>query len=310
MTRIHSFGLTVLDALSYPIDHYPIPRQHTQVVTEQIRFMPGGGAANTASALARMGLSVTLYSEIGDDLPGTFLINELEKCHVDTSGVHISHSGTTPFTFVGIHPDGERTFIHTPGTNRTMKLDDFDLDSLLDTDILLYQDLWAMPNIDGFSGMDLLAEAKRRKVAVLLDECRGFGPNLEILEVMLPHCDYFLPSLDDLRTIYPSATEEQICMQLLSHGARAVALKMGPVGSLLAWSKERVRTAALPADVVDATGAGDCWDAGFIAGLAEKADIATAARLGHACAAFCVEGIGGATNIPLYDAVKRRANYK
>jgi len=57
---------------------------------------------------------------------------------------------------------------------------------------------------------------------------------------------------------------------------------------------------------VDATGAGDCWDAGFIAALAVDEDLVTAARIGNACAAFCIEAVGG-TGIPKYATVRQRA---
>jgi ribokinase len=95
--------------------------------------------------------------------------------------------------------------------------------------------------------------------------------------------------------------------QLLESGARAAVLKMGRDGCLIAQGSDRIRVPALPATIVDTTGAGDCWDAGFIAGLASGADIATAARLGNACAAFCIEAVGGSSGVPGYAEVQRRA---
>ena len=73
--RINCVGILVVDALSGPITEYPVPKVRTQVNTESIRFAPGGGAANTPAALARMGLAVTTFSKVGRDLNGDFLIH-------------------------------------------------------------------------------------------------------------------------------------------------------------------------------------------------------------------------------------------
>ena len=142
----------------------------------------------------------------------------------------------------------------------------------------------------------------------LLDECWGFGPNRETLETMLPYCDYALPSLDDLRAVYPGMSAGEIADHVLGFGVKAVILKMGSEGCLVATEADKVQIPAFPVEVVDATGAGDCWDAGFIAGLAHGEDLAAAARLGNACAAFCLGAVGGATGVPSYSAVRKRAS--
>ncbi len=305
--RIHCVGILVVDLLSGPIEQYPIPRVKTQINTKSIRFAPGGGAANTPSALARMGFAVSTFSKLGDDFAGGFLLRELQAVGVDTSGVCISACDATPFTFVGIHADGERTFIHTPGVNVTFSLTDLDLERLLAADYLLYQDTWVLGALDGKPAATLLREAQRRGVVTLLDECFGYGPNRETLEAMLPYCDYFLPSFDDMQVIYPGSSAEDLAARLLGLGARTVVLKMGRQGCILACGKDRIPVPAFSAKVVDTTGAGDCWDAGFIAGLTKGEDLLTAARIGNACAAFSIEAVGGSTGVPRYETVRRRA---
>jgi len=307
MKTIHCVGCLVVDFLSGPLKQYPVPKVQTQVTTKSVRIMPGGGAANTPSALARMGIPVGVFSKVGDDLTGEFVRHELAKLGVDTSGIKVSASDTTPMTYVGIHADGDRTFIHTPGANATFSWNDLNLDRVLAADYLLYQDLWVLATMDGESGARLLAEAQKRGVVTFLDECFGNGPKRETLELMLPHCDYFTPSIDDLRVIYPGASEQELADRLLGLGARVVVLKMGSEGCMVARGKDYTRVPALPAKVVDTTGAGDCWDAGFLAGLSQGEDVVTAARIGNACAAFSIEAVGGSTGVPSYEAVKQRA---
>jgi len=307
MKRIHCVGAVVVDLLNGPIRQYPAPRVRSQVTAKWIRMMPGGGAANMPSAVARMGLPVSSFAKVGDDLNGEFIPRELAKLGVDTSGICVSPRDATPFTFVGVHADGDRTFIHTPGANLTFNLADLDLERVLVADLLLYHDLYVLPELDGKPAASLLAEAQRRGVVTFLDEDFGYGPRLEPLAAMLPYCDYVIPSFDDLQVIYPGASAEEIAGQLLALGARAAVLKMGRDGCLIAQGSDRVRVPALSANVVDTTGAGDCWDAGFIAALACGEDILSAARMGNACAAFCIEAVGGSTGVPRYEVVQQRA---
>jgi len=94
---------------------------------------------------------------------------------VNTAGIKVSKVDTTPFTFVGIHSDGDRTFIHTPGANKTFGLADMDQDRLLNADMLFYQDFWVLPKLDGRAAGQLLKKAQKRGVVTLLDELLGLG---------------------------------------------------------------------------------------------------------------------------------------
>jgi len=234
MKRIHCVGIVVVDLLNGPIQDYPVPRSVPMITAEWTRIMPGGGAANTPSAIARMGIPVAAFSKVGADLNGEFIRRELEKVGVDTSGFPVSKTESTPFTFVGIHADGERTFIHTPGANLSFTIGDLDLDRVLAADFLLYHDLWVLPAFDGKPAALLLAQAQKRGVTTFLDEGFGYGPKREPLEVMLPYCDYFTPSYDDLKSIYPGLSQEALATELLARGAKTVVIKIGREGCLVA----------------------------------------------------------------------------
>lgn len=303
MKRIHCLGVMVVDALSKPLTHYPVPGKVAQVVTDSLCFMPGGGAANSTAALGQMGVPVGVFSKVGADPNGAFILGELAKHGVDTTGVCVSDKDTTPFTYVGIHPDGERTFIHTPGANLSFTPSDIDLDSLLRADFLLYQDLWVLPGLDGEPGAEILAEARRRGVVTLLDECWGLGPSLEIWEQMLPHVDYALPSLDEMTAIYPGLAPDAMLERIHSRGVSTVVLKMGKDGCLVSSGGEPTRVPSHAREVVDTTGAGDCFDAGFIAGLAHGLSDLESAQLGSLAAAACIRHTGGAAGIPPFEVL-------
>jgi sugar/nucleoside kinase (ribokinase family) len=304
MKRVHCLGVLVVDALSGPLRHYPIPGRITQVNTETIRFMSGGGAANTASALCQMGIPAAVFSKLGDDPNGVFLLRELEAHGVDTRGICVSKTDTTPFTFVGVHPDGERTFIHTPGANRTFSLADIDRQALLNADYLLYDDLWVMPRLDGKPGAGLLEEAQTQGIVTLLDECWGLGPSRESFETMVPHAEYVLPSYHDLSAIYPGKTPEEIIAILHQLGAKKVVLKMGKAGCLLSCGGAVQAIASVATRVLDTTGAGDSFVAGFIAGLVRGCTDRESAVIGSRTAAVCIQHVGGAVGIPSFETLR------
>jgi len=301
MKRVHCLGVIVLDALSGPIPGYPEAGVQPQVISGGIRFMPGGGSANTSSALAQMGVDVSVFSKVGNDALATFLIDELERNGVNTDNIVRSEADTTPFTFVGIHAGGDRTFIHTPGANKTFRLTDLDEDTLMDTDVLFYQDLWVLPQIDGAPGAQLLKKARERGIVTLLDECWGLGPDRSALEKMLPFADYVLPSYEDMSAIYRGLEPDEIADALLEKGAGKVVLKMGESGCLVASASVRERFPSCVKEIADTTGAGDCFNAGFIAGLVHGCTDTESAVIGNRAAAACIANVGGAAGIPGFD---------
>jgi sugar/nucleoside kinase (ribokinase family) len=307
MAAVHCLGVLVVDALSGPLSEYPVPGITTQVNTRSIQFLPGGGAANTSSALGQLGISVAVFAKIGSDPNGQFLSSELARHRVDVSRLRVAAGESTPFTFVGIHPTGERSFIHTPGCNLTFSISDLELDVLYQCKFLLYQDMWVLPQLDGPAAPKILAEAQRRGVITLLDECYGLGPDRTVFEAALPFCDVVLPSYDDMLLIYPDLEPLVMARRLRGQGARRVVLKLGKQGCLVCTSSAETYLPSVATEIVDTTGAGDCFDAGFIAGLLNGLDDVAAARIGCAVAATCLKSVGGAVGIPSYTSLAHLA---
>lgn len=306
--RIHCIGVLVVDAVSGPIDHYPSPRRDVQVICDYVRFLSGGGAANTTVALAQMGFTTTVFGKVGGDSNGTLLKERLEAFGVDTEGLKVAGGETTPFTFVGVHPDGDRTFIHTPGANVSFNKEDIDLERLLECEVLVYQDLWVLPRLDGPPAASMLKAAQQKGIATVLDECWGLGPERKKLESMLPYVDYFLPSYDDLRVAFGEDDPERILDVLNDLCDCTVVMKMGSQGCLVRLAPEERGggsgnrpTLAVPSAatrIIDTTGAGDWFDAGFIAATATGKKPVEAAGYGARAAAACIGQIGGSPTIP------------
>ncbi|MGH7142901.1 MAG: carbohydrate kinase family protein [Planctomycetota bacterium] len=301
--QVHVIGSAVLDALCGPIAAFPVPRVQTQVNAEHIDFQPGGGAVNTSLALAQLGIETAIFTRVGADMSGRFLKEELARRGVHVGALELVPGGQTPFTFVAIHPGGDRSFVHTPGVNRTSRIADFDPADLLSCGVLVYQDLFVQPAMDGAPAAELLARARARGVVTVLDECWGLGPKKELLEPCLPHVDFFLPSFDDLLALYPAAAPADMLAKLHGLGAATVVLKMGAQGCILSHRGRQTPLAAQAGAIVDTTGAGDCFDAGFVAALVHGRDPVEAVHVGAAAAAACIAHVGGANGIPPFTAL-------
>ncbi|MDD5707750.1 MAG: carbohydrate kinase family protein [Kiritimatiellae bacterium] len=290
---VNCLGIIVVDALSGPFDHYPIRKKEIQVNSPAVRFAVGGGAANSAAALARLGVPVTVFSKLGKDPNGAFALTELRRAGAATDGVREDRAGMTPFTFVGIHGDGDRTFVHTPGVNLSFSPRDLDPKLLFRGDFLFYQDHGVLPKLDGAPAARLLQQARRAGMTTFLDECWGLGPNPAGLDRVLPYADYFLPSYDDMLATYGRRTPLAMARLLHDKGVGKVVLKLGKRGCLLWDGAVAQNFRACSCRVVDTTGAGDCFDAGFIAALARGYDCDQACAIGHRAAAACVTRVGG-----------------
>ncbi len=301
--RIACLGLALVDAVSWPLDHYPSQSQ-PQVNTTHVRLQPGGGATNVAAVTARLGLTARLFAKVGDDFCGRFLCEEVAAAGVDASTVYVDPIEPTPFTFVGIGSNGERTFTHTPGCNRTFSLDEVDRDALLESDALVMPDIFALPRIDGQPAVEMLALARQRGIRTLIDETHGMGPSRPLFELMVKEADVLAPSFQDLSAIYPRVEARVLALHLLRLGARAVVLKMGAAGCLVAENGHVHRVVAQSTNVIDATGAGDAFDAGLIVALLQGETIESAAEVATLVAAKSLQAVGAAAGVPSYSAIR------
>jgi sugar/nucleoside kinase (ribokinase family) len=167
-----------------------------------------------------------------------------------------------------------------------------------------------MPKFDGAPSARVLQHAKTHGLTTTLDLIAIPRPDLlRILEPCLPHVDYFMPGLDEARLILgkPEAGRLEVIRAFLDRGAKHTVFKMGGAGSSIAWlDGGKVREIRIPAYktmVVDSTGCGDAYCAGFIAGLTLGWDLERAGRLGSAAGSLVITGLGSDAGIIDFDQV-------
>ncbi|HIQ06614.1 MAG TPA: sugar kinase [Anaerolineae bacterium] len=291
MADILCLGIMVADVVARPVTRFP-ERGRLELVDE-MSLHTGGCAVNSGITLARLGFSVGVIGKVGSDGFGDFIVAELEREGVDTIGVRRDQVVHTSATMVMVDPDGERRFIHYLGANATLREGDVDFDLIARAKILHVAGSLVLPGIDGEPTARILRRAKELGVTTALDTVwDATGRWMALVGPSLPHVDYFLPSLAEAQQLTGKQEPVDVAEALLAHGVRVVGLKMGEAGCYVRTADTELRLPAYRVQAVDATGAGDAWAAGFLAGVLQGWDLACTARFANAVGALCVTAMG------------------
>ena len=300
-----SLGVHILDVLGRPVTRIP-PKQDIDLL-EEIRLTVAGTAAGTSVDLAKLGASVAAMGAIGEDAAGNFIVDTMNRYGIDTSGLRRKRSVQTSATMLPIRPNGERPALHVVGANAELSEDDVDFNAIASARHLHLGGTYLMPKLDGPATARVLEFAKARGVPVTLDVLAIERPDLlEVIEPSLPFIDYFMPGLDEARMICGLQDRRDVIRFFLERGVRHTVLKMGEDGSSIAWlgsdgDIEELRIPAFSVPVVDSTGCGDAYCAGFIVGLLRGWDLAECARFGTAAAGLVIQGLGSDAGIVDFD---------
>ncbi len=291
MADVVTLGILVADVLARPVDEWP--ERGLLVTVPEMTLHIGGCAANTGIGLAKMGVDTAVVGKVGNDGFGDFVINFLKKSGIDTRGVRRDPQASTSATMVMVHSDGERSFIHHIGANATLRPEEIDFEVISGAKLLHIAGCFLMPGFDGEPAAEVLRRAKELGVTTSLDTAwDATGRWAEIVDPMLPHVDYFMPSVEEARMIAGREDPREVAEVLLDKGVGTVALKMGGEGAYVRNGEVEFSVPIFAVEAVDATGAGDAFAAGFICGLVHGWDLERATRLGNAAGALCVTAMG------------------
>ncbi|WP_062989593.1 carbohydrate kinase family protein [Nocardia anaemiae] len=286
--NVIALGAHVLDILVRPVA--AIPEGQQTALVEDIRITPAGTAAGTALTLAKLGASVRTAGAIGADTSGDILLGLLAKAGIDTKLVVRKEDQPTSSSVLPIRPNGERPSLHLLGANPFYTLDDIDWAALAAADHL---HLGGPELIGAADAARILRHAKDNGVSTSVDLIApGVLGSLDAIAEVLPHTDYFLPNDEQVLGFTGTTDLMAGCEVLKDAGASVLAITRGADGALLVGPDNHQRIPAFAVDVVDTTGCGDAFSAGFIRAVALGRNLRAAAVLGNAVAALVARGLG------------------
>ncbi len=288
--KIIAMGVHVVDVLARPIEEIP-PGQGGTLV-EQIAITPAGSAGGTAVTLAKLGAEVRCAGAIGTDALGDVLLELLGRWGIDTSLLVRREGVQTSASVLPIRPDGSRPAFHVVGANATYNSADAPWDEIK---AATHLHLGAPEFMGGEEAAKILAFAREHGVTTSVDILAPGDQAAAIVDWIGPvfaHVDYLLPNDDQVLGLSGADDLEAGCRVLLERGVGCVAATAGADGAVVVDSNGTQRVPALPIDVVDTTGCGDAFSAGFLRGVALGRTPGEAARLGCAAASRVAEGLG------------------
>jgi len=288
-------GVHVLD--THVIGITSVPEGSQGQLVQTIKISPAGTAGGTAVVLSRLGATVRSFGAIGTDAMGDTLLAMLSREGVDVSGLVRTTAGQTSASVIPVRPNGDRPAWHCVGANVTLTLEDLDLDQVIRSSHL---HLGGPEFLGGAAAGELLRYAKANGLSTSVDILAAGDPGLlQWIADALPHTDYLLPNDEQVLGFTGAPDLLTGAQRLLAAGAACVAVTQGSKGALVVSNEETIAVPAFAIDVVDTTGCGDAFSAGFILGRALGSDLREAARLGCATAAQVAGGIG--TDAGTYD---------
>ena len=275
---------------------------------EGMLLAPGGSAANTIYALARLGVATGFIGAVGDDEEGRMLIADLEGQGVDTSHIAIKPGVPTGTIFGLVDKKGHRTLYALPGANARLTPEDIDLDYINQASFL---------HLSSFVGEEQLRLERsllerlspRVKVSFApgqLFTSRGLGALAPIIRrshiLFLNRVEIEELAGGDFRTATQRLGQNMGCSLVVV----TLGGKGGKVCHIGEGRNEHLLEAAVqPEAIVDSTGAGDAFAAGVLFGLLNGEKIITAARLGELMAARCLGEMGARSGLPTREELLR-----
>ncbi len=284
-------GILVADHVSTPMDQLP-PEGHL-VAVDRMFLLTGGCAANVGVNIAKQGIGVGVLGKVGNDFFGRFVKEDLAAQGVDTGLIGTSEIEQTSQTMILLCKGQDRRFVHTFGANREFRASDVPLSALSSAKVLYLGGYLVMPGLIPGELAELFRRCRESGIRTVLDVVipSGFRYAGE-LEPVLPHTDVFLPNDDEAQMLTGEVEPLRQAAALRRGGAGTVIITMGAHG-LLAVEGSRVFTMPhFPTEVVDQTGAGDAFCAGYISGMVRGEDLAGCLRYGSALGSSCVRSIG------------------
>ncbi len=262
----------------------------------------GGSAANTIVGLARFGCKVGFIGKIASDREGEMLVEDFCREGVDTKGIIYAKCGRSGEVMGFVDEKGERALYIDPGVNDTIAFGEINLEY---TSRVNFLHLTSFVGEKSFQAQNKLLEVLPEQVKVSFDPGALYaGMGLSKLDPIVRRTFVLMPNAGELALL----TGKSDCCKgadfLIGHGVKIVAVKLGSKGCYVTDGKEKHWVEAFKVKVVDTTGAGDAFCAGFLYGLINGKNLYECGKLGNFVASRCIMKVGARPGLPRIEDLK------
>jgi ribokinase len=263
----------------------------------------GGSAGNTIVGLARLGCRVGFLGKIAGDAEGRMLIEGFSREGVDTTGIAVAKKGRSGTVMGFIDPKGERALYVNPGVNDSIELDE---SSIAYASHSKFLHLTSFVGEKSFNAQIELVRKVSRSTRIGLDPGALYArKGFAALRPLVKAAYVVLPNVGELEALTGKVDYRKGAGALLNEGVHVVAVKLGSEGCYVTSREGSCLIEPLKVRVVDTTGAGDAFNAGFIYGLINRKSLSDCGRLGNFVASRCIMKMGARTALPTLADLKR-----
>jgi sugar/nucleoside kinase (ribokinase family) len=272
-------------------------------------IVSGGSGANTAAGIASFGVRAGFIGKVKDDETGRLFAHDLKAIDVHYDVALAKDGPATARSFILVTPDGERTMNTYLGACQNLTPDDVKPETVQASSIVYLEGyLWDPPAAkEAFrKAVSIAHEAGNRVALTLSDAFCVDRYRDEFLGLMRDgSLDILFANIHELQSLYGTSDPDTALAALREERVLGVVTRSAE-GALVVTREATRAVAAFPVErVVDTTGAGDLFAAGFLAGLTQKLDLADCARLGGLAAAEIISHLGARPQANLRDLARQ-----
>lgn len=277
------------------VDH--VPGQDEKVLARSLQFHPGGMVANFLVALRRLGTSCGFHGPVGDDEFGRMTLDDLAANQVDITGAVRKPGERTYFCIVMLDDSGEKSLVVAPTSCLFPQPND-----VSEQHITRARHLHTTAAIVP-TAIKATRLAKQHGLTVSMDiEPSAAQKGME-LPSLLASVDLLFINQRAVKFLGKTDAPEEAAQNILNYGPEIICVTMGEAGALVVSRETVLQAKAFPVNVVDSTGAGDCFAAGFVHGYLQGWPLSQIVPFASAVGALSVMQRGGHTNSPTYHQV-------
>lgn len=301
-----SMGFYTFDCLGWPFT--AVPPGGGCYPLDEITLAVSGAAGTAAIAATKMGLRTLAVGGVGDDLMGDWVIQRLRHFGVDTSTVQRQPGWKTSSSIVTTRADGSRPALHMSGATGDFLVTPAMLPTVVDARVFHAGGVGLMHAMDRGRTAEVMSAAKQAGALTTVDVFAGSPDDLPAVARVLPHTDYFLPSIEEARALTGLTDMGEAARYFLDLGVKACVFTLGVDGAYYHdRSGATFRMPAFDVAVKCTCGCGDAFNAGFAVGLVKGFDVEATVRFAQATAALNATGLGSQAGVESFEHTQRFA---
>jgi len=290
------------------------PLEDDEVFVSDLKLFSGGAAANSAYACAKLGLKTAFIGKLGlHDEFGGIIINNFKEVSLDTSLIKYSKEYGTGSAYVALNVQGDRRIYAHSGAANYLSKDDIIIDEITRSKVIF---LSSLKNLEPF--IEAAKIARENEITVILNPgMLIIDQDFDNIKHLLENTDIFILSQREYITllkIEESDFNENVIKTtsntLFNLGIKIIIVTMSSKGAfILNQENSELIPASKVSEVVDTTGAGDAFSAGFMYGFVQNLSydfelLKKNVKVGNFIAENCIQELGARNGIPTIEEIR------